>query len=84
MQAAEYMGTLNVTQSGKPCQAWASQFPHKHTMTDDTLYVDGSAALARNYCRNLDGEVGPWCYTTDEATRWELCDVNFCGKPSSA
>lgn len=33
-----------------------------------------------NYCRNIDGERRPWCYTTDPNRRWEICDVPDCGK----
>ena len=34
-----------------------------------------SLAGEHNYCRNPDGEPTAWCYTTDPASRWELCDV---------
>lgn len=33
-----------------------------------------------NYCRNIDGERRPWCYTTDPNRRWEICDVPDCGE----
>ena len=33
-----------------------------------------------NYCRNADGENGPYCYTVDENLRWDYCDVP---KPST-
>ena len=39
----------------------------------------GNFADNYNYCRNpSDNANGPWCYTTDSATRWELCDVPKC------
>ena len=39
---------------------------------------DATLEDAMNYCRNPDGEPGPWCYTTDSSKRWELCDVEQC------
>ena len=24
--------------------------------------------------------LGPWCFTTDAAVRWEYCDIKQCGK----
>jgi hypothetical protein len=72
-----YKGTLSVTKSGHPCQAWASQTPHSHKVW--TGFPEGSQAAAKNYCRNPDKEPnGPWCYTTDPAKRWESCDVKYC------
>ena len=46
------------------------------------MIVDGSVALAENYCRNFmdcADETSPWCYTTDPETRWDYCDVKTCG-----
>ncbi len=41
-----YLGHLNVTQSGKPCQGWNSQYPHKHTWYDmgEKLFPEYDAA----------------------------------------
>ncbi|XP_074661421.1 plasminogen-like [Tubulanus polymorphus] len=69
----EYRGTLSKTQSGKTCQAWISQSPHKHQR------FNPNKGTTSNYCRNPDNEpAGPWCYTTDPAKRWEYCDVKMC------
>merc|ERR1711934_1090956 len=67
-QGATYDGCVNTTVSGRTCQAWASTTPHNH----------GFTSLEENYCRNPDGEPGPWCYTTDSSTRWELCETPIC------
>ena len=82
MDGMTFMGTTNVTSSGKPCQAWSSQSPHSHGYTDDSMYPDGSATLANNYCRNPDEYEpnGPWCYTTDPNTQWDYCNIPLCGK----
>ncbi|KAI8484485.1 hypothetical protein Bbelb_377560 [Branchiostoma belcheri] len=72
---ASYRGTVSVTNTGKTCQRWDSQTPHEHSMTPCAY---PSAGLERNYCRNPDGELGVWCFTTDPNSRWELCDVPSC------
>ena len=41
---------------------------------DDTDFDTGD----HNFCRNPDGGVRVWCYTTDPEMRWEFCDVPFC------
>jgi len=77
----QYTGHTSVTESGKQCQAWASQSPHSHSYTQDSMYPDGSVTDASNYCRNPSGyDEGLWCYTTDPKTRWEKCNVPPCGQ----
>ncbi|XP_056619759.1 plasminogen-like [Triplophysa dalaica] len=70
-----YRGTISVTKSGKTCQSWASQTPHKHDRSSVNYPCKG---LEENYCRNPDREKAPWCYTTDPETRWEHCNVPNC------
>ncbi|XP_033487861.2 plasminogen-like [Epinephelus lanceolatus] len=70
-----YRGTIAVTKSGKTCQSWSAQEPHKHDRNPRSYPCNG---LERNYCRNPDNGNMPWCYTTDNATRWEYCDVPSC------
>ncbi|XP_035690797.1 uncharacterized protein LOC118425782, partial [Branchiostoma floridae] len=72
---ASYRGTASVTETGRTCQRWDSQTPHEHTWTPVN---HPSAGLEQNYCRNPDGSQGAWCYTTDNSTRWEYCDVPTC------
>lgn len=78
----QYTGHKSVTETGKHCQAWASQSPHSHSYTQDDMYPDGSVTAASNYCRNPDRNwnEGVWCYTTDRETNWEKCDVPACGQ----
>ncbi|XP_033487860.2 plasminogen-like [Epinephelus lanceolatus] len=70
-----YRGTVAVTKSNKTCQSWSSQTPHQHYY----LQMYTCKGLDENYCRNPDNVAMPWCYTTDNATRWEYCDVPRCG-----
>uniref|UniRef100_A0A3B4B903 Kringle domain-containing protein n=1 Tax=Periophthalmus magnuspinnatus TaxID=409849 RepID=A0A3B4B903_9GOBI len=79
-----YRGTVAVTESGKTCQSWSSQTPHKHNRTPDNYPCKGTDKLGldNNYCRNPDNERQPWCYTTDPETRWEYCSVPKCSNAS--
>lgn len=67
-----------MTETGIPCQIWASQSPHQHTLGDDAGdFQDGE--MPANYCRSTLGEDGrPWCYTSNEDVDWEYCDVPQC------
>ena len=68
---AGYRGCQVKTRSGRTCQAWASQSPHRHSRTSSRY---PNAGLVSNYCRNPDGEPTIWCYTADPEKRWEYCD----------
>uniref|UniRef100_A0A4W3H326 Kringle domain-containing protein n=1 Tax=Callorhinchus milii TaxID=7868 RepID=A0A4W3H326_CALMI len=70
-----YRGTVSTTVSGKHCQRWDSQAPHKHTITPEKFTDQG---LIENYCRQPGGEAAPWCYTTDPQTTWETCLISKC------
>ncbi|XP_008311742.1 plasminogen [Cynoglossus semilaevis] len=74
-----YRGTISVTESGKTCQSWSVQTPHKHNHTPDNYPCKG---LENNHCRNPGHERRPWCYTTDPDIRWEYCTVPSCGDQS--
>ncbi|EMP30325.1 Plasminogen, partial [Chelonia mydas] len=71
----DYRGKIGVTVSGNTCQRWNAQFPHKHARTPESYPCK---ALEENYCRNPDGEIKPWCYTTNSTTRWEYCNIPSC------
>jgi len=76
-----YRGCQTLTKSGKTCQKWDVQDPHKHD--GFSANFPESALLGHNYCRNPDGEATIWCYTTDPETRWEFCEpvLGKDGKP---
>ncbi|XP_040453260.1 plasminogen-like isoform X2 [Falco naumanni] len=73
-----YRGRIAVTESGKACQPWNTQFPHKHGWIPDRYPCKG---LEENYCRNPDGEKRPWCYTINGNVRWEYCAIPHCDGP---
>lgn len=73
-----YMGNVNYTQSGIPCQRWDSQIPQKHIQPP---LVFPQVQNSENFCRNAGGEEpSPWCYTTNASVRWQLCDIPLCRK----
>ncbi|KAJ8316401.1 hypothetical protein KUTeg_006415 [Tegillarca granosa] len=65
----EYFGFANTTSTGKKCEAWIMDSPTDHDFNQ----------LPINECRNPDlSPKGPWCYTIDNSTRYEECDIPFC------
>lgn len=69
----DYRGTLSQTVSGRTCQAWTSQSPHRHDRAPERF--PGTGLGDHNYCRNPDREARPWCFTTDPEVRAEPCDL---------
>ncbi|EAA04776.2 AGAP006988-PA [Anopheles gambiae str. PEST] len=77
-----YLGTVNVTSTGIPCQKWDSQEPHSHHKPP---LVFAELQDAENYCRNAGGEEPtPWCYTMDKTVRWQACDIPLCPNSTDA
>uniref|UniRef100_A0A669CWD4 Hepatocyte growth factor n=1 Tax=Oreochromis niloticus TaxID=8128 RepID=A0A669CWD4_ORENI len=72
----DYRGPMDHTESGKECQRWDLDDPHKH-LYHPKRYPD--KGLDDNYCRNPDGRQRPWCFTTDPNTPWEYCNITVCG-----
>lgn len=49
---------------------------------NDSVFPEGSAKNASNYCRNPSRNIaGTWCYTTDSLVPQDLCNVRDCEKP---
>ncbi|KAI1895942.1 hypothetical protein AGOR_G00111960 [Albula goreensis] len=75
---ANYLGDSAVTLTGRTCQYWTSNFPHRITEVNATL----DDTLTENHCRNPDkSPTGPWCFTRDPTVRRETCAVPRCGEP---
>ena len=69
----EFHGKVSKTKSGRKCQSWVKNHPHKPN------FRPRHARQQKNYCRNPDDdEKGPWCYTTDPKKRFEYCDIPEC------
>ncbi|NWX11805.1 PLMN protein, partial [Aegotheles bennettii] len=77
----DYHGEVSRTESGLECQRWDAQEPHMHGFT---LKHFPEKDLKMNYCRNPDGELRPWCFTTSPTKRWEYCNIPRCTTHPSA
>jgi len=68
-----YIGSVNVTASGKPCVPWTEVPPELcYDVTTDAL----------NYCRYIPGQQWPGAscgVRTKTGVRLERCDVPYCG-----
>ncbi|XP_040981174.1 plasminogen-like isoform X2 [Aquila chrysaetos chrysaetos] len=71
----DYHGEVSRTESGLECQHWDTQEPHMHGFTPKHF---PEKDLKLNYCRNPDGELRPWCFTTSPTKRWEYCNIPRC------
>ncbi|KAJ8303518.1 hypothetical protein KUTeg_019914 [Tegillarca granosa] len=69
----DYRGKVSRTVDGFTCQRWDSQEPHSHSVTE----LDND----ENYCRNIDKEKAPWCYTTNNNTKFDYCSIPKCLSP---
>ena len=78
MKGQDYHGNISSTMLGYKCQAWASQSPHHHEMTDPDRFPDATLEDAQNFCRNPDGKLYPWCYTQEPKTNWNYCNIPDC------
>lgn len=70
-----YRGKQNISIGNHKCQQWDQDSPHSHSRKPDNPKYKGYGLGSHNYCRNPDGEIGPWCYTIG-GKRWELCHTS--------
>ena len=74
-----------MTLSGRTCQRWNDQHPHKKYVLNvkkirrELCLISEMPIGDHNFCRQpeIDGERA-WCYTMDPDERWEYCDVPEC------
>ena len=77
--AADYRGHIDQTVMGDTCMSWSdlSFGPPSYN------FIDGSADLAGNYCRNPDNDDRAWCVNAPggpwhENVNWGYCDIPDC------
>jgi len=72
---AGYRGCQTKTASGRTCQKWTSQSPHKHSNAPDKDAMKNlfTGLGDHNYCRNPDLKKTIWCHTTDPNMPFEYC-----------
>ena len=77
--AREYMGSINITASGKVCRRW-DELNEKQWSKFMVFFPEENITLAENFCRNPMGTpLGPWCFTGDRNYDWGYCKIHFCG-----
>jgi len=76
---SDYRGRIAKTETGRDCQPWNSENPHKKEPALKSEMDSGELPLlTENFCRNAEGHTTAWCYTMDENTRWENCKIPRC------
>ena len=79
-QGVTYIGTVNVTTSGKPCLYWLDKTLDIHYA--DEQFADGSAELAKNYCRNPYtpgvSSPKPWCFVASKGEKQRSDISAYC------
>ncbi|XP_056275911.1 tissue-type plasminogen activator isoform X1 [Pseudoliparis swirei] len=79
-----YRGTASETKSGSRCLPWDSPaVKHKvNTAWRSDALEQGLGS--HSFCRNPDGDTGPWCHTYKSMRlTWELCDIQKCSRRPS-
>jgi len=71
-----YRGLVTSTVSGRTCQNWLDEKPHKVGIKPSKKNGLGN----HNFCRNPDESFEkPWCFTMDPNKEKEECEIPVCG-----
>ncbi len=76
-EGVEYLGEVSMASSGDECQPWKSIV---NTSDIRFTFPDRNIEDAANFCRNPDDKKGPWCYTDTSGSKWDYCDIIWCGR----
>ncbi|XP_051950947.1 tissue-type plasminogen activator-like isoform X2 [Xyrauchen texanus] len=76
-----YRGTKAVTRSGLKCLPWDSPAVSHKIYTAWRSDARELGIGSHNFCRNPDGDLGPWCHAyKGSKLTWEICEVPKCSK----
>ncbi|CAL7933954.1 unnamed protein product [Xylocopa violacea] len=83
-KGSQYVGTANVTASGKNCLSWGDPEVAQPLSVKVRNREMREKLQTHNYCRNPDSnrESRPWCFTGPRGER-EYCDIPPCGNLGS-
>ncbi|XP_049342197.1 tissue-type plasminogen activator isoform X1 [Astyanax mexicanus] len=74
-----YRGTQSVSRSGVKCLSWDSPAVSHKIYTSWRQNSRELGLGSHNYCRNPDGDLGPWCHVyKGSRLTWELCNITKC------
>lgn len=72
MDTYNRFNNVSRTLSGKQCQNWASNYPHKNPTYNQRRYPNADLGN-HNFCRNPNNEDEAWCFTEDPDVEKEGC-----------
>ena len=75
-QGLDYVGSIKVTADDNVCTPWR-EVEHYDPAMDPENFPDASIDDAKNYCRNPDGDIRPWCF---HRNGWAFCNIPVCGE----
>lgn len=74
-----YRGTWSISRSGSECINWNSTTLRGKKFTARKPEANSLGLGNHNYCRNPDGDSGPWCYVyKGTQIAWEFCTLPSC------
>ncbi|CAG0882826.1 unnamed protein product, partial [Darwinula stevensoni] len=85
----EYIGSTNMTETGKSCLMWDSKnvtssyedmdAGFNRVLFYEEHFINQDPSLHKNFCRNPTGLDRPWCFVDDNGLKMEFCRIRHCG-----
>ncbi|CAG0885699.1 unnamed protein product [Darwinula stevensoni] len=84
----EYIGTMNVTETGRSCFRWDSEevassyysveAGFNEVLSFEEHFLNQDPSWHKNYCRNPTNMARPWCFVDDDGVKMEFCRIPLC------